>query len=139
MSKQTKEIDVEAALADFYSRQRDVQVHRQVYFGGKKIDIVLLEGNTVSAIEVKLSDWKGALRQANLNKTGSDISYVAMWHEHASRATENINDFVKYNVGLIVVDGNDTPWVFYKPSKEQNTRLIDYSRELLMSNFGVAL
>ena len=31
MSKQTKEIDVEAALADFYSRQRDVQVHRHCF------------------------------------------------------------------------------------------------------------
>ncbi|KKK86895.1 hypothetical protein LCGC14_2758670 [marine sediment metagenome] len=40
----------------------------------------------IVAIEVKIYDWKTAIRQANLNKIACHESYVAIWHEFSHRA-----------------------------------------------------
>lgn len=110
------EVDIEIALEKFFCNiESDVKVKRQVYYGGKRIDLIIYSENASSAIEVKLSDWRGALRQASLNKTACEESYVAMWHKQAASALDNIKEFAANKVGLIIVDNNKDPVVFYAP------------------------
>jgi hypothetical protein len=77
----------------------------------KRIDIVLKESETdhIIAIEVKIGDWKTALRQANLNKIACDKSYVAMWHKGSKGAIHNGESFKRLGVGLIVIDDAFVP------------------------------
>lgn len=136
MKTKLREIDIEVNLEKFFYREKDPSctISRQVYFGGKKIDMVLVTDETVSSIEVKISDWKTALRQANLNRSGSDCAYVAMWHEEAEKAVDHIDEFISAQVGLIVLDDTSTPFFFYSPQPRQNNRLIDISRGCLLAS-----
>ncbi len=135
MKAKVKEVDIEHGLESFFVQEKDAGcvVSRQVYFGGKKIDMVLVLEGSVSSIEVKISDWRGALRQANLNRLASDYSYVAMWHEDAERAVDHLDDFVRLKVGLIIVDENSTPFILYTPKRETNKRLLDFSKSCLLA------
>ena len=136
MKTKIKEIDIEHNLESFFTQEKDEGciVSRQVYFGGKKIDMVLVLNESVSSIEVKISDWRGALRQANLNRLACDYSYVAMWHEDAGRAVDHLEDFVRLKVGLIIIDENSTPFILYTPKRETNGRLLDFSRSCLLAS-----
>ncbi len=136
MKTKIKEIDIEINLEKFFYQQKDDEctISRQVYFGGKKIDMVLVSEGTISSIEVKISDWKTALRQANLNRLASDYSYVAMWHEDAEKAIDNIDRFIAQKVGLIVLDKDSKPFFVYSPKPELNNRLVDNSRSFLLAS-----
>lgn len=67
----------------------------------KRIDMVATRNRWLYAIEFKVRDWRGALRQAYANLYAADYSYAALWHEAASRADHDI--FVKYGIGLLRV------------------------------------
>ena len=136
MKTKLKEIDMEDMLEKFFHGQNDKNwtISRQVYFGGKKIDMVLIGDGTVSSIEVKISDWKTALRQANLNRLACDYSYVAMWHEDAEKAVDNLDQFIKAKVGLIVLDNKSHPFYFYSPKPKLNERLLELSKSYLMAS-----
>lgn len=136
MKSKIKEIDIECGLESFFQQEKDTNciVSRQVYFGGKKIDMVLILDEVVSSIEIKISDWRGALRQANLNRLACDYSYVAMWHKDAEKAIDHLEDFVRLKVGLIILDENSTPFILYTPKRETNSRLVDFSRNCLLAS-----
>lgn len=115
--KKIAEIDLEIALEHYFNKDKElsIQVRRQVYYGGKRIDLIVYSDAGSSAIEVKLSDWRGALRQASLNKTACEESYVAIWHKKASAAIENLQEFTAHKVGLIIVNDKADPFFFYSP------------------------
>lgn len=67
----------------------------------KRIDMVAIRNRLMHAIELKVRDWRGVLRQAYANLYAADYSYAALWHEAASRVDHNI--FGKYGIGLLRV------------------------------------
>lgn len=82
------------------------RVKKQVAFTQKRIDIVVQNNSKTWAIEVKIYDWKGALRQAFQNKIACDSSYVAIWHEYSHRALNNKELFESMGVGLIIINAD---------------------------------
>jgi hypothetical protein len=107
-----KEIVIERRLAKFFrSSKGKYYVTHQVRFSQKRIDIVLIEKQTkeIWAIEVKIHDWKDALRQANLNKLACHKSYVAIWHEYSHRALDQRRIFEDHGVGLMVISDKFEP------------------------------
>lgn len=80
------------------------KVARQVKLSQKRIDIVFLDNKKVKTIEIKISDWRGGLRQAAVNSIACDESYVAVWHKHISQAKKNPWLFKKLGVGLMEID-----------------------------------
>jgi len=64
------------------------------YFDSKKTKFI--------AIEVKISDWKQGLYQAWRYYSFAEKSYLALYKDYAENV--DINEFKKYNVGLIIFD-----------------------------------
>jgi len=70
----------------------------------------------VTAVELKLSKWRGALRQADNVALGADRSWVVLDCARASHAVAAADQFRAFGVGLAVV-GTDSPLkVVVRPS-----------------------
>lgn len=69
------------------------------------------------AIEAKLKDWKRGLFQAYRYRRYADKSYLAVYSKHMNPPLKNIEQFKKYNVGLIEVT-DKTLQVHLHPTKE---------------------
>lgn len=67
----------------------------------KRIDMVAIRNRWMHAIELKVRDWRGALRQAYSNLYTADYSYVALWHETAARVEHGV--FRAHGIGLLRV------------------------------------
>lgn len=65
------------------------------------------------AIEVKISQWKNALSQAIVYKLGTDLVYIAIWHEFIHRV--NKKALKEFGIGLMEING--TTIVKLKPKK----------------------
>jgi hypothetical protein len=94
-----------------------------VQLGPKRIDVVLASKITdkIIAIEVKISKWKQAMRQALNYQLAADESYVAILEKHANSI--NLQEFNKLGIGLIAVnsEGKAVIRISAKPSpRKQN-------------------
>ena len=67
----------------------------------KRIDMVAIKSRRMNAIELKVRDWRGALRQAYSNLYTADYSYAALWHEAAARVDCAI--FRAHGIGVLRV------------------------------------
>ena len=71
----------------------------------KRIDMVAVGNRWLHAVELKVRDWKGALRQAYANLYAADFSHVALWHETASRI--DASPFEAHGIGLLRVTSTE--------------------------------
>ncbi len=69
------------------------------------------------AIEAKLKDWKRGLFQAYRYRRYADKSYLAVYSKHINPPLKNIDQFKKYNVGLIEVT-DETLHIHFHPIKQ---------------------
>lgn len=74
----------------------------------------------VVAIEAKLKDWKRGLYQAYRYRSYADRSYLAVYTKYINAPLKNMEQFRKYNVGLIEV-GEDGVKVHFEPKKEASS------------------
>ena len=84
------------------------QYKLEVNTGSNWVDVVYFRAryrklDSVVAVEVKVRDWRGALRQAYRNKLFADQAYVALPAKNSGPALSNIVQFRRANVGLIAV------------------------------------
>lgn len=116
--KKLKEESIEKKLTKYY-RKNNCKVKNQVRLSQKKIDIIYREKDSecICAVEVKIDDWKTAVRQANLNKLACHKSFVAIWHEYSHRAIKNKEVFENLGIGLIVIDELYQPVVEIEPAR----------------------
>jgi hypothetical protein len=78
----------------------------EVPFFGKHIDLVFAQASmrTICAVEVKLTDWRSALRQASLNQLFACYSYIAFPARIADRLAKfGSQVFLEHGVGIISV------------------------------------
>lgn len=96
----------------------------EVPIGWRKIDLVAAErrANRWTAVELKISDWKEALAQANLNHLVADRTFVALWHKHLGPALRHREWFDRYQVGLISVDESGAEVLFEFADNERCPR-----------------
>ena len=76
-------------------------------------DVIIFNGKIV-AIEYKLKNWKQAMKQAYRYQSFSDQTYVILDAAYINLAKNNIDMFIKFNIGLGAVDNNDVKF-YYKP------------------------
>lgn len=69
--------------------------------GRRRIDMVTMSGKSLVAIEVKVRDWPGALRQARSNLYVADYSYAAIWHKTIPRVDTGL--FGALGIGVLEV------------------------------------
>lgn len=90
-------------LAKFQNKQL---CFAEVPFFGKSVDLVLTTktARTIIAIEVKLEDWRRALKQASINQLFACYSYIAVPEDLAIRLkNEHGPIFRNHGVGIIGV------------------------------------
>jgi hypothetical protein len=82
----------------------------------------------IITIEVKISDWKGAVNQANRNRIFAHRSYVAMPHNVAKRV-EKEESFMASGVGLISVDDEGVSQILNN-GRKNSTKVWSYYYKL---------
>jgi hypothetical protein len=80
----------------------DVRV--EVPILGRRADILGSRTDEVAAVELKMYDWRGALRQALAYQLAADRAWVAMPLAAASRAYRSRWKFEVEKVGLLAID-----------------------------------
>lgn len=86
------------------------------FIKGKKYQIGLQK---VVAVEAKLSNWQRGLYQAYRYKEYANKSYLALYEKYIHRALKHLDDFRRFNVGLVEVSDDDI-YVHYEPKIEPN-------------------
>jgi hypothetical protein len=90
----------------------------EVPFFGKHVDLVFTQHSmrTIYAVEVKLNDWRSALRQASLNQLFACYSYAAFPARIADRLAKfGSQIFLEHGVGIISV--SDKPNIILPAAK----------------------
>jgi hypothetical protein len=107
-------------FGDTYSVACDVQL------GPKRIDLILASKNMdkIIAIEVKVSKWKQALRQALNYQLAADESYVAILKKHSTAIRSDV--FNQLGIGLITIDSEGRASIEI-PAKLSSRRQSNYS------------
>ncbi len=76
------------------------------------------EKTELIAFELKLKDWKRAIKQAFRYKSFSNISYVVIPSVGVHLAVKNIELFRKYNIGLAGFNSLQEFEILFKPKSE---------------------
>lgn len=102
--KMIREDEVASILEEYLANRYD-SYYKEVPLFSKKIDYVCINTrkNEITAIEVKVKNWREALRQAITYRICADSVYVALWHEYLHRAEANKEMFTKFGIGLLEV------------------------------------
>lgn len=75
------------------------------------------EDNDISIIsfELKLKNWKRAVKQAFRYRSFSNVTYVVLSAANANAALNNIDWFERYNIGLAKFDKDNSFEIVHKP------------------------
>jgi len=98
------ELELVKPVVDYFKKQGYV-VKREVRIGFCRADIVAFKNKTVTAVELKLNDWKKAIVQAKNYQLGTNYVYVAfplMKLYNVLRKAEVI--LKKEGIGLLTVN-----------------------------------
>lgn len=74
---------------------------------------------TTIAIELKLSKWKAALKQASMGRSFAEYQYVAVDHDHLNPALQNLEVFRANEVGLISIDQSGEVTIHWDPTRSR--------------------
>jgi hypothetical protein len=128
---------IENGLVKYLKEYPFCTVYRQVELYRKRIDIIVKSEyyNEVWGIEVKIKDWKAALRQAVVNSIACAHTYVAIWHKHKNAAIKNKNKFEMLGVGLMVIDQDYKPKIEFNATKNDiNYNAYEKIKQVLCQN-----
>lgn len=112
-----REIDLYEAVIRAFPQQ---DCFTEVPFFGKHIDLVFTRASmrTISAVEVKMTDWRSALRQASLNQLFACYSYAAFPARIAERLAKfGPKIFLETGVGIISI--SDMPTIILPAAKSR--------------------
>ena len=80
---------------------------------------------SIVSFELKLKNWRQAIKQAFRYKSFSNISYVVLSTKSVNAATNNIELFKRYNIGLARFDTDNNFEILHKPNSDS-----PYSQQL---------
>ncbi|WP_162630257.1 hypothetical protein [Brevibacillus brevis] len=101
-----KETDLIAPLVKTYSKM-GYRAFAEVQLSSRWIDIFLVNEatNVTVAIELKLTDWKKAYKQAKVYPIAADYVYVGMPEQYVHRALDHCDYFENVGIGLLSING----------------------------------
>lgn len=87
-------------------------------------DYMLVEKNLdsiskITSYELKLNNWKQALKQAFKYRTFSNTCFVVMDEAFSNRALDNIDQFVHFNIGLASFNTKNELKTYYVPKHSE--------------------
>ncbi len=82
------------------------EVFEEVEIAGRRADLVAARTTDVAAVELKVKDWRAAVRQAMAYQLGADRSYVALPLWRAQEAYRSRHAFEAEGIGLLAVDAH---------------------------------
>jgi len=101
------ELELFKPVSDYFKNKGFI-VKREIKIGYHRADIVAFKNNSVTAVELKLQNWKKAVIQAKNYQLGADYVYVAfplMKSYNILRKAEHI--LKKNKIGLLVINEED--------------------------------
>ncbi len=107
------------------------RVDLEVPILGRRADLIAARDGALVAVELKLRDWREALRQALAYQLAADRVFVAMPLEGASAAYRARWRFQAEGIGLLAVD--DRGPVRTPLPAEPSPRLLPYLRERILA------
>lgn len=82
----------------------------------------------IITIEMKLKNWKRALIQAYKYKSFSDVSYVCVDEKNIDTILKHLEEFKKYNIGLISISHEKKINIYNMPNQEEGYEPYLYSK-----------
>jgi hypothetical protein len=131
VSKRIAEVELYPAVLKLFAKQPHAFV--EVPYHGKRVDLVFSTQRMryLYAVEVKVVNWRHAVKQAALNQLFAHLSYVALPEEVVSRFDDRRRSiFTRYNLGLIAVSGEARIEIeaernsFFHPTHHQAVKMI---------------
>ena len=115
-------------------RSKGYKVYREVLVARKWVDLLAV-GNELVAVELKIRDWRTAIRQAMSYQLGTNYSLVAMPLDHVFTALRFRDIFEREGVGLMAVStviGNVRTLIEPQPSP----RLLPFVLDKVLTDRG---
>lgn len=119
------EIELFPVVEHYYQRE-GYNTEREVPMRNKVIDIVCQNNEEIIAIEVKVRNWRKALRQAIIYQLCANRTYVALYHKYSSSVKSHF--FLRYGVGLIEIDG----YIDIKIESKKNVAINPFYQEAII-------
>jgi hypothetical protein len=125
------EVELLAPVVNYFEN-RGFRAVREVAVAGRRADVVAVSEDALLAVELKVSAWPRALRQAIAYQLWASGSYVALPFSRAIRAVRHRHRFEAEGVGLLaVLDGEVRTFVPASPSPRLFPALSDFVRRQL--------
>jgi hypothetical protein len=86
-----------------YFRSLGYRVYREAKVARRWVDLLAV-GREIVAVELKIRDWRGALKQAMSYQLGTHYALVAMPLDHVFPAMRSRHLFEREGVGLMAVN-----------------------------------
>lgn len=97
--KDVLEDDLYPPMVKYFLKQ-DYSIEVEVPIYRNRIDLVAFNNEHMIAVELKLKDWKRALRQAIYYQLGADLTYIAMPFYQALKVYRRTGQLESKGVGL---------------------------------------
>ena len=107
------------------------RVEAEVPILGRRADLVGARDDGLVAVELKMRDWREAIRQALAYQLGADRTWVAMPLAAASAAYRHRRRLESDGVGLLAVDDRGT--VRTPIPAEPSPRLLPFLRDRVLA------
>ena len=109
------EVDFVKIVSDYLLKDNDT-VYLEVPNMGQSIDIVAIKDTNIYAIEVKLANWKQAIKQCKAHKVIADYICIALYKKNIS--FNGYTEIKNNNLGLILYDKKCFGKIFPPQNKE---------------------
>ena len=97
-----REVELLGPIVDHFETQGFVAVP-EVAVAGRRADVVAVREDTLLAVELKVSAWPRALRQAMAYQVWAPEAYVALPFPRALSAARHRHRFAREGIGLLAV------------------------------------
>jgi hypothetical protein len=98
------ELELVKPVSDYFKKQGCI-IRYEIKIGFCRADIVAFKDEKITAIELKLRDWKKAIVQAKNYQLGCDYVYLAIPLLKASNVLRKAEHFLrKDGIGLLIVN-----------------------------------
>lgn len=124
-----KETDLISPLVKTYL-DKGFKAYAEIPLSSRWIDIFMINENTneTIAVELKLTKWKKAYKQAKIYQIVADYVYVGMPEEYIHRAINNKELFEEIGIGLLSINGKASTAL---GAKKSNIVMENVKRELI--------
>ena len=129
------EIEMEEKMLKYLETRQDVLLlGKEVPFLSRSIDIVFLNiDNQLITFELKIKDWRRAIKQALNHKLGADYSYICIPKRKLTPGLQSSIESAK--IGLVMFDNEaEIPIEVVLPAPYNNNQLI--FKQILIDNLS---